>query len=56
MDSEKKPKEQIQPVLKHFTWPTSKPGPRATQPPPGQKKMPGRTDQAVEMSYSQQKG
>jgi hypothetical protein len=40
----------------HFRWPTSKPGPQATAPPPGQKPMPKRTDQVVEIGYNQETG
>jgi hypothetical protein len=39
-----------------FTWPSSRPGPLATPPPPGQKPMPLRTDQMVEIDYNQEKG
>ena len=42
--------------LPHFNWPTSKPGPHATQPASGQKPMPGRTDQVVEIGYNQETG
>ena len=42
------------PPLPH--WPTSKPGPFATPPPPGQRPMPGRTDQVVEIGYNQETG
>jgi len=37
-------------------WPTSKPGPERTEPPPGQRPVPGRTDQMVEISYDQERG
>src|SRR5437660_6147009 len=47
---------QTQSILPHFNWPTSKPGPHATQPPPGQKPMPGRTEQVVEIGYNQETG
>lgn len=47
---------QAQENLPHFNWPTSKPGPHATQPPPGQKPMPGRTEQVVEIGYNQETG
>jgi hypothetical protein len=40
----------------HFPWPSSKPGPQATQPPPGQRSMPGRTEQMVEVGYNQETG
>lgn len=52
-------KEQSLQAKSHFprlTWPTSKPGPQATQPPPGQKPMPGRTDQMLEVGYNQETG
>jgi hypothetical protein len=39
-----------------FNWPTSKPGPQAMQPPPGQKPMPGRTEQMEEIGYNQETG
>src|SRR6266702_2654255 len=47
---------QKQSAIPHFNWPTSKPGPHATQPPPGQKPMPGRTEQVVEIGYNQETG
>jgi hypothetical protein len=37
-------------------WPTSKPGPMVTEPPPGQKRVPLRTDQVVEIDYDQERG
>jgi hypothetical protein len=37
-------------------WPTSKPGPTVTEPPPGQRLMPLRTDQVVEINYDQERG
>src|SRR5438105_14465646 len=49
-------KLQTQRIVPHFNWPTSKPGPHATQPPPGQKPMPGRTEQVVEIGYNQETG
>lgn len=45
---------QEQPL--HFPsipWPTSKPGPEATPPPPGQVQLPGRTEQTLEVGYNQ---
>jgi hypothetical protein len=39
-----------------YSWPTSKPGPLATPPPPGQRPMPTRTDQVVEIEYNQETG
>ena len=47
---------QTQGSIPHFAWPTSKPGPREKQPPPGQKPMPGRTEQMVEVGYNQETG
>lgn len=37
-------------------WPTSKPGPMVTEPPPRQKRMPLRTDQVIEIDYDQEHG
>ena len=37
-------------------WPTSKPGPGATLPPPGQKPLSMRTDQMVYACYDQERG
>jgi hypothetical protein len=37
-------------------WPTSKRGPMVTEPPPGQKLVPLRTDQVVEIDYDQELG
>ncbi len=42
------------PPLPH--WPTSKPGPMVTEPPPGQKRVPLRTEQVVEIDYDQERG
>jgi hypothetical protein len=44
------------PMMPHFSWPTSKPGPETTLSPPGEKPMPGRTDQNVELGYNQETG
>jgi len=47
----------IQPALPPLPpWPTSKPGPKITEPPPGQKRMYLRTEQVVELSYDQERG
>ncbi len=43
-------------ALKNLKWPTSRPGPQATQPPPGQLPLPTRTDQVVEIDYDQEHG
>jgi hypothetical protein len=48
--------KQVQGGFPRFNWPTSKPGPQVMQPPPGQKPMPGRTDQVVEIGYNQETG
>ena len=37
-------------------WPTSKRGPMVTEPPPGTKRMPLRSEQVVELNYDQQQG
>ena len=47
---------QKYPNIPHFSWPTSKPGPQTTLPPPGQKLIPGRTEQVVEIGYNQETG
>jgi hypothetical protein len=46
-------KSKIPPLL---SWPTSKPGPWVTEPPPGQKRMPLRTEQVIEIDYDQERG
>ena len=47
---------QVRGTVPHFSWPRSKPGPQATPPPPGQKPVPQRTDQVVEIGYNQETG
>ena len=42
------------PPLPH--WPTSKRGPLVTEPPPGTKRMPLRSEQVVEINYNQEQG
>lgn len=37
-------------------WPTSKAGPQATPPLPGERPMPTRTDQMVEIAYDMETG
>lgn len=37
-------------------WPTSKPGPKITEPPPGQKRLNLRTEQVIELNYDQERG
>ncbi|HZU67831.1 MAG TPA: hypothetical protein VFA09_11195 [Ktedonobacteraceae bacterium] len=39
-----------------YSWPTSQPGPFVTPPPPGQRPMPTRTEQMVEIAYNQETG
>ena len=48
--------EEYRVPLPHWPWPTSKPGPFAVPPPPGQAPMPTRTDQMVEIEYNQETG
>jgi len=43
-------------ALKNLKWPTSRPGPMAKQPPPGQKPVPTRTEQMIEINYDQEHG
>jgi len=49
-------KELVNTTLKHLKWPTSRPGPRATPPPPGEKPVATRTDQMIEIAYDQERG
>jgi hypothetical protein len=37
-------------------WPTSKRGPMITEPPPGTRRMPLRSEQVVELDYDQEQG
>ena len=37
-------------------WPTSKPGPQVTEPPPGTRRMQLRLEQVVEIGYDQERG
>ena len=37
-------------------WPTSKRGPLVTEPPPGTRRMPLRSEQVVEINYDQERG
>lgn len=37
-------------------WPTSKAGPEVTPPPPGERPVPTRTDQMVEIAYNMETG
>ena len=60
MQLEKEQQEKaIQPITKIPplpAWPTSKAGPEATPPPPGERPMPTRTDQMVEIAYDMEAG
>lgn len=49
------PKHEHRPFA-YPPWPTSKPGPEATFPSPGQKTFPTRTDQIVYECYDQERG
>ncbi len=42
------------PPLPH--WPTSRPGPMVTEPPPGTKRVHLRKEQVVEIDYDQERG
>ena len=46
--------KSLLPLLPH--WPTSKPGPMVTEPPPGQKRVHLRKEQVVEIDYDQERG
>lgn len=37
-------------------WPTSQPGPRVTEPPPGQRRIPIRPEQVIEVGYDEIQG
>lgn len=37
-------------------WPTSKRGPLVTEPPPGTRRMPLRSEQTIEINYDQERG
>ena len=37
-------------------WPTSRPGPKVTEPPPGQKRVATRREQVAEVGYNQETG
>jgi hypothetical protein len=43
-------------ILSLPPWPTSKPGPMVTEPPAGQKRVPHRTEQVIEIDYDQEHG
>jgi hypothetical protein len=48
--------EPVLTALKDLKWPTSRPGPMAKQPPQGQKPVPTRTEQMIEINYDQELG
>lgn len=37
-------------------WPTSRPGPMVTEPPPGQRRILSRPDQVIEVGYNEVQG
>ena len=37
-------------------WPTSRPGPKVTEPPAGQRRMHTRTEQVIELGYDAEQG
>ena len=53
IEEKQKPGIPIPPLPR---WPTSIPGPLTTQPPPGQRRVPTRTEQVVEVEYDQETG
>lgn len=57
IDQEKASQLQTRPKIPPLPpWPTSKRGPLVTEPPPGQKRMPLRTEQVAEIGYDQERG
>ena len=48
------PQKSKMPPLPH--WPTSRPGPLVTEPPPGQKRVHLRKEQVIEIDYDQERG
>ena len=48
--------KQPRPIPPLPPWPTSKPGPRITEPPAGQRRLRERSEQVVEVDYDQEKG
>jgi hypothetical protein len=54
--------QQVQRSDQQFTipplpaWPTSVPGPKVTEPPPGTRRMRIRTEQVVELHYDPEQG
>jgi hypothetical protein len=49
-------KALVNSALKNLKWPTSRPGPQATPPPPGFRPVATRTDQVVAIAYDQERG
>lgn len=37
-------------------WPTSRPGPKVTEPPAGQRRLHVRTEQVIELNYDDEQG
>ena len=48
--------EQHAPIPPLPPWPTSRPGPRITEPPAGQRRLRSRTEQVVEIGYDAAQG
>jgi hypothetical protein len=59
---EKTQQQQIEPVDQQTSipslppWPTSVPGPKITEPPPGTRRMRTRTEQVIELNYDAEQG
>ncbi len=56
---EEQQEKAVQPISKIPTvpaWPTSKAGPQVMPPPPGERPMPTRTDQMIEIAYDMETG
>ncbi len=57
LEKAQEPQKKALTTLPKFpSWPTSKPGPQVTEPPPGMKRMPLRTEQTLELNYDQTTG
>jgi hypothetical protein len=56
MDQEQETTRHIPKIPPLPPWPTSKRGPMVTEPPPGQKRVPLRTEQVIEIDYDQERG
>ena len=49
-------KALVNSALNNLKWPTSRPGPQVTLPPPGFRPVATRTDQVVAIAYDQERG